>query len=376
MEGIRIGFDAKRAYFNRRGLGNYARNLLQGLFTHHPEAEYLLFSPPPKESLFEPEGNFLRISPSGIWSRRFPSAWRSLWMGREIKKHPVRIFHGLSNELPLDIDHARALTAVTVHDLIQCRYPKLYHWDERILYNLKYKQSARKADCVIATSRQTLEDLVQFWKIPAEKIRIVYQSCDPTFSQLPSPGRIPEIANQYRLPEQFLLSVGAIEERKNLLQVLQALEFGKIDIPLVVCGAKTAYYQTLQQFLSRHALQSRVFFLHSVSNQDLPVIYRLASGLVYPSRFEGFGIPVLEGMTSGIPVITSTRSCLPEIGGNACLYIDPDDTEAMIHAIRSILENEDLRKNMIREGFLRAMDFSMESTTGSLMNVYREMLEK
>jgi glycosyltransferase involved in cell wall biosynthesis len=374
--GMRIGFDAKRAFFNQRGLGNYSRNTLLGLSTFFPENKYLLFSPKPcrPSLLFQPPANCAMTGPSAMLCRKFPSLWRSLGMGTSIRKYHLDLFHGLSNELPLNIRAAKTPVVVTIHDLIQCRYPQMYHWDERLTYNFKYRRSAENADLVIATSQQTKEDLIRFWKIPENKIRVVYQGCSPDYEISPPESLKQEIITKYGLPEHFLLSVGAIETRKNLLLVLQALAFGKIDIPLVICGVKTDYYHEVIHFATRHKISHQLIYLHSLPNQDLTVIYHLAEALVYPSRFEGFGIPVLEGMTSGIPVITSTQSCLPEIGGDACIYVDPDDTEAMIQAIHTVLNNQPERKRMITAGKIRSENFKPEVTTKALMNVYQEIL--
>ena len=178
---------------------------------------------------------------------------------------------------------------------------------------------------------------------------------------------------RFVLPSEYLLYVGTIEERKNLLKIVQALHHGKIDFPLVVVGRKTAYFNQVKQFIERTGL-SNVYFLDQVQASDLPAIYQGSSGFIYPSSYEGFGIPVLEALNSGVPVITSRGGCLEETAGKGGLLIDPTDQEEMIHAIRQVLETSALRDRLIREGGAHALKFREEQTIPSLYNVYLECM--
>ncbi|KPL26445.1 MAG: hypothetical protein AMS23_01645, partial [Bacteroides sp. SM1_62] len=169
------------------------------------------------------------------------------------------------------------------------------------------------------------------------------------------------------------LYVGTIEPRKNLLQVIKARHRGKLDIPLIVIGRSTKYIKQIHEYIADNSLKN-ITFLQDVPNEDLPGIYQMADAFIYPSRFEGFGIPILEALFSRTPVITSTGGCFEEAGGKSSMYVDPDDTDELIHAVRSVLENEKLRTEMQEKGYNHARKFTDEIIAHNLMEVYRKVL--
>jgi len=210
--------------------------------------------------------------------------------------------------------------------------------------------------------------------MPAEpsRIRIVYQSCGENFVKT-----LPEPAERFfpgrQLPEQFFLVVGTVEERKNLLVAVQALE--RIPgISLVVVGRKKKYFQQVQEFLVSQGLEKRVHFPEAVTNGELAALYRKAVALVYPSRFEGFGIPVIEALSIGTPVIAANTSALPEAGGPSSLYFDPDDAEALAVHMQHLLDDRELRERMINDGRRYALQFQPAKTAADLMNLYEQLV--
>ncbi len=372
---MRIGFDAKRAFYNSSGLGNYSRSILLLLKRYFPENEWVLYTPSTKNSIdFCAEKNFEVKCPETALSRFFSAWWRSSGMTKNIQKDRIDIFHGLSNELPLKIQRSGAKSIVTIHDLIFLRFPEFYPLTDRHIYLRKFRHACNVADCIIAISEQTKCDIIDFLQINPDKIKVSYQGCSTRFWQTVTEEDKQRIKEKYNLPSAFILNVGTMEPRKNLKNLIHALAYTKNDTKLLAIGRPVkSYMKELQEIIIKKKLAERVIFLHDVPNQDLPVIYHLADLFAYPSYFEGFGIPVLEALVSGLPVITSTTSCFPETAGDAAIYINPEIPEEIGAATDRILENQTLKKEMIQKGYKQAQNFSDEAVANSLMTIYRAL---
>ncbi len=381
---MNIGFDAKRAYHNRTGLGNYSRTLIDSLAGFYPGNRYFLFNPRISALYHPPKANCTEILPqSAIW-KLFPSGWRTTGLQKDIRRTKVDLFHGLSNELPINIHKTGVKSVVTIHDLIFERYPHQYHRIDRLIYRKKTRYACEKADSVIAISEQTKKDLVGYYAIREEKIKVCYQSCDPSFSELLDDEKISAIKAAYRLPEGYFLYVGSVIERKNLLNVCRAMSSlsSKSDLPLVVIGQGKAYLRKVREFISENGLNRRVIFLsdfrdptlrHFSDGKDLPAIYQGAAALIYPSFFEGFGIPVLEALWSRLPVITSGISSLTEVGGGAAIYVDPGNAEEIAGAMLKITGDGALAEAMKNKGRIHAQEFTAEKCAAAVMNVYKSI---
>jgi glycosyltransferase involved in cell wall biosynthesis len=371
---MRIGFDAKRAFFNKSGLGSYSRNLIQGLAEKFPEHEYVLYTPGLNFDLFEPKDSSIKVKgPARPLHKVFRSYWRSFYLSRQLQKDHIEIYHGLSHELPYNFPKKHVRSIVTIHDLIFLRLPHLYRMLDRTIYEKKFRYSCEISDRIVAVSRQTAEDVEEFFGISPDKIDVVYQGCNPVFNTEVSLIEKEILRMKYLLPKSFILYVGTIEERKNLLTLIKALHFGKIDMPLVVIGKPTPYLNKVIEFIERHSLIN-IIFCDIVQNQDLPGIYQLADLFVYPSIFEGFGIPILEALYSRVPVITSRGSSLNEVGGTYTIYIDPNNVEEMAAAIKKVLCDKDLQEKMITEGYQHARNFDPEKVTTNIMQVYKMLM--
>jgi glycosyltransferase involved in cell wall biosynthesis len=370
-----IGYDAKRAFLNNTGLGNYSRWLVKAMAKHCPDNQYILYTPKtrnnnhlaelqrlPHTQTFAPQGK-LRLL-----------LWRTKGLVKNLKEDGVQLYHGLSHELPLGINTSGAKSVVTVHDLIFLRYPQYFGWINRQIYKAKLQYACKAADSIIAISQKTKDDLVQLLQVPAGKIEVIYQGCDASFCLYQSDAQRALIKKKYDLPKRYLLTVGTIEERKNLLLLVKALQQAKSSIPLIVVGKPTAYLKEVQKFVDANHLNSRVTFLHQVNFDELPALYQLATLFVYPSRYEGFGIPVLEAINSGVPVIAASGSCLEEAGGPESLYVNPDDAEDLAKKINKVWNTPALRQHMINAGFEYAHNFNEEKLAGQLMQLYQNTL--
>jgi len=377
---MKIGFDAKRAAQNPTGLGNYSRFVLRILSEQHQENKYHLYIPKANRTPYLSEiptiQRLTKHFPTSAFARRFCSLWRTWGMTADIKRDGMDIFHGLSNELPLNIKRANCKTVVTIHDVIFRRYPEYYHLIDRIIYDFKFRRACQLADRVIAVSEFTKKEIMRCYGTPENKIDVVYQGCDKAFAAPISRGKLDEVRERYGLPNEYLLYVGSIEERKNLMLVAKALRLMEKKPTVVAVGRRTTYTDKIKNYLEREGLTQHFLFFHKVPFSDLPAIYRMARTFVYPSRVEGFGIPLLEALSSGVPVIGCTGSCLEEAGGKDSLYVNPDDDKAMAKAITDVMNDDGLRQAMITKGRIFAARFSEERLCEDLTNVYEKLMNK
>ena len=301
------------------------------------------------------------------------SLWRTFGITKEAGKQHLDLYHGLSHELPYGIEKTRIHTVVTMHDLIFVRHPELYPFIDRKLYETKYLRSCRVADRIIAVSEQTKNDLMDLWRIEDAKIEVVYQGCHPAFHRQVTEDEKQSLREKYDLPLTYLLNVGAIEPRKNQLLILKALVAGQIDLPLVIAGRKTDYLGELQEFIAKNRLLNRVIFLPDIDSGDLPALYQSAYLFIYPSQYEGFGIPIVEAMQSGVPVIAAKGSCLEESGGPDSRYVSPNSAVELAEQIMILDRNKELRNNMIEKGKAYAQQFSDEAIAAHLMQLYQSL---
>jgi glycosyltransferase involved in cell wall biosynthesis len=370
---MKIGFDAKRAIQNNTGLGNYSRYVIEILSKYYPDNNYILFAPKQKENVrlktILSRTNISFVFPRGI-SKTFSSIWRMFGIKKDIRKNNIAVYYGLSNELPAGIKKTGIKSVVIIHDLIFLRYPEYYKPIDRMIYHFKFKLACRNADKIIAVSECTKRDIVSFFNIAEEKITVIYQGCHPNFRTKVAEEKKAEIANKYCLPSRFILSVGSIEARKNLLLAVRALKNIPEDIHLVAVGKSTPYQSEVEQYAGKWGIKSRLHILNNVSFEDLPALYQSAALFVYPSFFEGFGIPVIEALTSEIPVIAATGSCLEEAGGTGSIYVNPNDDAELSERIMEIVNNEELRNKMIESGKEYVKRFSEKAIAAEIMNIY------
>lgn len=378
-DAMRIGFDAKRLFSNFTGLGNYSRHVARILAEHFPEHQYHLYTPAAK---VHPELAFLKkypfqvkTPPAGFRSGLLRAYWRTARLGHDLQRDGIGVFHGLSNELPRGLAGKGVKTVVTIHDLLFLRFPELYPPIDRLIYDRKFRHACRTADRIIAVSGQTARDIVRFYRVDPARISVVYQSCSDLFKRPVPAGSLEAVRQKYNLPEAFILNVGTIETRKNALLILKAMAQLKatLDPFLVIVGRPTVYKEKLVAFARQHGLTERVLFLHGVPHPELPAFYQLARLLVYPSVFEGFGIPIVEALYSGTPVISSTNGCFTEAGGEDSLYTDPADEAQLAGLIHKVLTQREVAYRMAARGRAYATRFDNEKIAADLMTVYRQL---
>ncbi|MDR0700541.1 MAG: glycosyltransferase family 4 protein [Tannerella sp.] len=372
-----IGFDAKRAFANHTGLGNYSRYVINNLSLYCPGHSYQLYTPGdicrPDLTKIRQADNIGVYLPRGL-NRFVPSAWRTKFILNDLAANDVELYHGLSNELPVGLKKAGIRSVVTVHDLIFLRYPGYYPLIDRKIYLKKMKYACLEADHIVTVSECTRRDVISFFGVDPQKVSIIYQGCDASFYSPVEDDKIREVRKKYELPETFILNVGTMEARKNLLLAVKAMLHIDSDIHLVAVGKETDYTLQLREFIAQHHLDLRVHLLTCVPLEDLPAIYQSSLLFVYPSFYEGFGIPIIEALYSGIPVIAATGSCLQEAGGAHSIYVGPEDEAALADAVKKIISGDTLRETMISEGKKYVSRFDDQLLAQQMIQLYHRVL--
>ena len=374
---MRIGFDAKKIVSNQTGIGNYSRNIVNAL-SAYSNNQYILFA-----SQKGKEECLRELQPSTSASFVYPSAhssfkqewWRCRGVVKEIDRQQIDIFHGLSNELPFGIHKSHCKSVVTIHDLIFLRHPEFYNFITLQILKAKTYYACRHADKIIAISQQTKQDIIEFYHIPASKIEVVYQGCNQIFHHKLSTDV--QLATQkfYQIPQRYILCVGTIEPRKNQHTLIQILPMLGEEIHLVLISKPTSYQHTIEEEAHRLGVKDRVHILNRIPNRDLPAIYQGCTLFAYLSFFEGFGIPVLEAITSGIPVVAATGSCLEEAGGPNSIYCNPSDATQIADKINELLVSPTRAGQMVQAGLKYADRFTESAVTEQLLSVYRQLLQ-
>ncbi|MDB9932395.1 MAG: glycosyltransferase family 1 protein [Flavobacteriales bacterium] len=374
---MKIGFDAKRLFLNNTGLGNYSRDLVRGILEQAKENDYFLYTTGGeidlKTKFLKDHPNAEIVYPSGLY-KKMKSYWRSVKLERELIKNGVEVYHGLSHEIPRKNKLSKIKYVVTIHDLIFLRFPENYNRIDRKIYKKKVEYACKTADKIIAISEQTKRDLMEFLNVPENKIEVIYQSCATSFHHISDYRYRDLIKNKYNLPENYILYVGTIEKRKNLATLIEAIGKSNTKLPLVAVGKQTDYTKEVMAMVDKYNLGNQVALLQNVSFLDLPSIYQSANLFVYPSFFEGFGIPVLEALYSKTPVIAAIGSCLEEAGGPNSIYIDPKNSDELASAIDRVIENPELQLEMKEKGFEYAQNFTSENQAKEVLEIYEGLV--
>ena len=376
---MRIGYDGKRAVSNMTGLGNYSRLVIEEIAKSYPKDQLEVYTPKMSEN---PRIDTIRKLPNVEFRYPAPqslkgSLWRTFGITTHLRADKIDIFHGLSNELPLNIRSGGVPSVVTMHDVIYRRLPYCYKKIDRALYDFKYGRSCRNADHIIAVSQRTKDDVVELYGVNPDKVSVIYQGCDPQFREKRSDEEIRELRKRLNLPDRYLLQVGTIEKRKNLELTVRALADISPDMKLVVVGRDHhGYKKEILRIAEERGVRNRILFLEGLPFKDLPTLNQAAEIVIYPSRYEGFGIPVLEALESMTPVIAATGSCLEEAGGPDTLYIDPDNVNELVQAIHSILIDPASARMMTAAGKEYARRFHGEEMASRIMDVYNVTIEQ
>ena len=377
---LHIGFDAKRIVRNGTGLGAYGRTLVNDL-AQYP-LQLSLYAPNKgrddlRTQIVERDNvafHYPHTPISHHLSSLFGAYWRTKGIVADLKRDGIQLYHGLSGELPLGISQSGIPSVVTIHDLIFLRHPEFYNPIDVKLYTWKFRRTLREATHIIAISERTKHDIIQYGQVPDEKISLIYQSCAQRFGAETDAAVLQQVAQHYQLPQRYILNVGSIETRKNVLQAVQALPYLPSDVSLVIIGRPTDYTHKVMAYAQRQNLQQRVRILHGVPDEHLPALYAMAEVFVYPSVYEGFGIPIIEAIRCGLPVVACSGSCLEEAGGPDNLYVDPDDAQGLATAIGHMLKGAEDREGRIERSRAYIRRFENNDAARRFDELYRSMI--
>jgi len=370
-----IYIDVSSAVHAKAGIGRYAGSLARALIARQPDGYALFYNR--TGGTLPPEG--LESIPARTVRAGY-KPWRmAVWMGQLAgigfnRLVPgAELFHATEHLLPPLRD---VPTVLTVHDMIFKLFPehqkRLNYW----YLNATMPLYCRRADAIITVSESSKRDIVAHYGLEPDRVKVIYEAAAPEFVPA-APQAMDEVRGRYGLPEQYLIHVGTIEPRKNLTRLVEALERLRKDglvIPLVVVGGKGWLYDEFFRRLDQSEVRDSVTFPGYVPSADLPAIYSAASMAVVPSVYEGFGLPVLEAMACGTPVVSSRASSLPEMGGEAARYFDPYDVEAMADAISAVWRDGQLQGEMREVGLAQAAMFSWERAAEETWAVYQGLL--
>lgn len=365
-----IGYDAKRIVRNGTGLGSYGRTLVNDI-ADDDSIKLRLYAPDEgRDDLRNQIANRQNISfcyPSHSVMPFYKAAWRTKGIVQDLCHDGVQLFHGLSGELPIGIRKSGIKSVVTIHDLIFLRHPEFYNWLDTKIYAWKFRQTIREADHIITVSECTKRDIIKLGQVDESRISVIYQSCAPRFN-------VSSSQNEEKKTSRYILSVGSIEARKNILLAVKALPYLPKDVSLVIVGRHTKYTDQVNDYIKANCLEHRVRILHGVSDEELPALYAGAEAFVYPSVYEGFGIPIIEAISCGLPVVACTGSCLEEAGGPDSLYVTPDDAEGMANAIRQSLHGAEGRDQRILRSREYIRRFEGHDVASQVIDLYHSLI--
>lgn len=364
---MKIGFDAKRFYNNYTGLGNYSRYVIEIINEHFPNDELFLFTPTIKKEFEQYKNKYNTILP-----HKNKIFWRYSNIKNEELFKKLDIYHGLSNEIPIGMNNNKIKSIVSVHDIIFIVLPHLYPIIDRTIYKFKLINSLRDATKILAISNKTKNDLVDILNIDENKIEVIYQSCNNLFKLRKNSEELKRIKEKYKLPQEYILNVGTIEKRKNVLELIKSIE--TIDFPLVIVGKKTRYFKEIEEYTNTKKLNNRIVYIENISTDDLVGIFQNAKLFVYPSIYEGFGIPIIEAFYSRIPVVTSNIEIFKEVAGDAALFFNLTKTDELTEAIKKILENKELRNSLIFNSDKILKKFDNKIIATQIHNLYTSIL--
>lgn len=358
-----IGIDASRmAWARRTGTEQYTAHLLEALVRQETAHRLVLyFNRLPTPAVEWPAGVLVRAMP-------FPRLWTHLRLSVEMALRPPDLLFVPAHVLPL---WRPRRTVVTIHDLGYLHFPEAHPPRQRLELHLSTAWNARTATRVIAISETTRADLLQRYRVPPERIRVVHHGVEPRFC----PTVDPQAVARCGLPPRYLLYLGTLQPRKNLERLVQAYARLPVDAPpLVLAGARGWYYERIAAAIAAAGLEGRVLLPGYIPDEAVPAVISAAVALVYPSLYEGFGLPALEAMACGTPVIAARASSLPEVVGEAGLLVDPRRVEEIAAAMQQLLADGSLRAELGRRGRERAALFSWERCARETLSVLDEAL--
>jgi glycosyltransferase involved in cell wall biosynthesis len=373
----RVGINASKFFEVNTGVGRYTSNLCKSILETDGKNDYFLYSPGQMGIVIRTDRTRIHFKKSGITLKN--NTLRILWEQVTLPYYSMNdkldLFHYTDHSLSILQGTHPAI--ITVHDIAYIRFPRLLNKSRQIYKKYILNMSIKRADIIVADSYSTKRDIINYFGIREGKIKVVYPGVERRFRPI---SNVKEYRLKNNLPSKMILNVGTLEPRKNVVTLIKAFkklkELGFENYKLVIAGDKGWLYKQIFDEIKSSDLQKEVLFLGIVGDEDLPMLYNCADIFVYPSLYEGFGLPPLEAMACGIPVITSNTSSLPEVIDNAGIMVDPDDVNSLCEAMYNVLKDKELWHNMSNKGLERSKLFSWKGTAKKILEIYDEVLSK
>jgi glycosyltransferase involved in cell wall biosynthesis len=381
---MRIGIDCRTILNpkagNRAGIAHYTYYLVKALLAYDKLDEFVLLLDHSAREIvkefLEPNSTVLFFSFSQ-YRKYLPFVYSHLFSALNVRKQKLDVFHSPANVVPLGY---RGPFTVTVHDLAIYRHPDLFPSKQGFSVKYLVPKTVDRADRIIAVSESTKKDVQEFFEVPEDKISVVYEGVLSERYETRSKAEISSLRSRFGISGDYLLFVGTLEPRKNLIRLLEAFYLFlerrpdlKDTIQLVITGGKGWLYDSIFEEVESRKLGNRVIFTGYLATEELTSLYTNALASIYPSLYEGFGLPVLEAMSAGLPVITSNTSSMPEVAGSAALLVDPLDTEGLSRSLEKVIDDKDLRSELSRKGRRQAKLFSWQRAAEETLKVYKSI---
>ena len=369
---MRIGIDARKLH--DFGIGTYIRNLLRHLARLDGDTEFVVLAHPADCEAVGSLGENFRAVPE--WAANYSVA-EQIRIPLALRRERVMLFHAPHYVLPPLV---RCRSVVTIHDCIHLMFPQYLPGRLALVYaRTSIALASRRATRVLTVSESSKRDILRFVDVPTDKIDVIYNAYDERFGVEPREEDVIRVRERYQLHDEFVLYAGNVKPHKNLERLIEAFDLvrkrGLDHLKLVLIGDEISRYAALRRAVHSHQLHKYVRFLGYLPEETLAVMYRLAGVFVFPSLYEGFGLPPLEAMASGTPVVTSNVSSLPEVAGEAAVLVDPYRPEAIADGIERVLSDETLRRDLRAKGLARARQFSWEASVTRVREIYGEVAE-
>jgi len=374
---MRIAIDARMGH-TRVGMGVYVRGLISHLGAIDKENEYFVIVQKGKEADFVPEqDNFSKWGTSISYENHFTrDLWEQAYLPLKLHKAKIDVYHGPNYVLPILGDTGMVLTA---YDMISFATPEWYKRISRFRVQRLLKMSVKRAHKIITGSENSKRDIIKILGVPKEKVRVVYIGVDDIYKPVNDKHQLDSAKVRYKIAGRFILHVGSLSPRKNIPQLIDAYNRLPAEIleeyQLVIVGKRSWKADEIFAKVKQLRLEDKVVFTGFVEDRDLPLLMNRAALLALPSLYEGFGIPPLEAMACGTPVVASNTSSIPEVVGNAALLFDPYNVEEMADAMHRALTDEQLRSDLRQKGFERVKQFSWERAARETLAVYEEVYD-
>jgi glycosyltransferase involved in cell wall biosynthesis len=371
---MRIGVEASSYYKNIAGTGVYIRSIIEILLRKKENKEIILFSNGRQSGLdlAKKRNMFKRL-----FNALKDIIWVQIGLPYNLIKNNIDILFCPAYIAPVLSPRP---TVVTIHDASFLRYPNTCDKLFRLYLKILLPFIKRRVDVILTDSFFSKDEIIALLKVPPERVQVVYCGCSKNFIVINDMIAIDNIRTKYNLPKNFILHVGTLEPRKNITALVLAFNLLKkkelIEHKLIICGSRGWYYDGIYNKVRELKLEKEVVFTGYIPDDDLPFLYNMADVFVFPSLYEGFGLPVLEAMACGCSVVTSSVSSLPEVVGNAGILVDPLNIDEMAEGILRIINDKSLKEDLIRKGIERVKMFSWENTAKQILDIFEETLDK